>query len=161
MALREDEFKRDLVEQASLAPGHCVLDLACGTATLILIVKRTQPKAHLVAIDADSDTLLIARQETEQSGLEVNFQQAMVSALPYPDSSSDRVLSSLLLNHLSRTNKLRTLREAFRVLQNDGELHVADWGAPQCRKQRGIPPRANEGIRPCLESLRYTRLSVS
>ena len=129
-ALRENEFKTDLVEQASVAPGHRVLDLGCGTATLSLIVKRTQPTAHVVGIDADSGILRIARQKTEQSGLAVNFQQAMVSAIPYPDCSFDRVLSSLLLHHLSRTNRLRTLREAFRVLQNDGELHVADWGTP-------------------------------
>jgi len=129
-ALRESEFKRDLAEQATVAPGHRVLDLGCGTATLSLIVKRTQPTADVVGIDADSGILRIARQRTEQSGLAVSFQQAMVSAIPYPDCSFDRVLSSLLLHHLSRTNKLRTLREAFRVLQNDGELHVADWGTP-------------------------------
>jgi ubiquinone/menaquinone biosynthesis C-methylase UbiE len=129
-ALREREFKAQLVEQASVAPGHRVLDLGCGTATLSLMVKRTQPKAHVVGIDADPDILRIARQKTGRSGLDVKFEQAMVSALPFPDKAFDRVLSSLLLHHLSRTNKLGTLREAFRVLQSDGELHVADWSTP-------------------------------
>lgn len=63
--------------------------------------------------------------------MNVNFEQAMVSALPFPDNTFDCVLSSLLLHHLSRTNKLRTLREVFRVLPSDGELHVADWSTPR------------------------------
>ena len=95
-ALREREFKAQLVEQASVGPGDRVLDLGCGTATLSLMVKRAQPKAHVVGIDADPDILRIARQKTERSGLDVNFEQAMVYALPFPDNGFDRVLSSLL-----------------------------------------------------------------
>jgi SAM-dependent methyltransferase len=54
----------------------------------------------------------------------------MVFALPYRDNCFDRVLSSLLLHHLVQKDKLRALRDTFRVLQHGGELHVADWGAP-------------------------------
>ena len=55
----------------------------------------------------------------------------MSTALPYPDASFDRVLSSLLFHHLTRAVKESTLREIHRVLKPDGELHIADWGRPQ------------------------------
>ena len=50
--------------------------------------------------------------------------------LPYPNESFDRVMSSLFFHHLTRENKLETLREARRVLKAGGEFHVADWGFP-------------------------------
>lgn len=129
--LREAIFKRALVDQASVAPEHRVLDLGCGTGTLSLMIKRTQPKAHVEGIDADPYVLHIARQKSEHAGLELNFQEGMAFAVPYPDESFNRVLSSLLLHHLLRPDKLRTLREAFRILRQDGELHVADWVMPR------------------------------
>jgi SAM-dependent methyltransferase len=55
----------------------------------------------------------------------------MAFELPYPDGSFDRVLSSLVLHHLTRESKARTAREIFRVLRPGGELHVADVGRPQ------------------------------
>lgn len=48
----------------------------------------------------------------------------------FADDAFDRVLSSLMLHHLTRSEKVRTLQEVFRVLRPGGELHVADWGQP-------------------------------
>ena len=41
-----------------------------------------------------------------------------------------RVISSLMLHHLTRSEKLATLGEMRRVLRPGGELDVADWGRP-------------------------------
>ena len=48
-----------------------------------------------------------------------------------PDHSFDRVLSSFLLHHLTKENKLKTLTEILRVLKPGGEFHLADWGKAQ------------------------------
>jgi len=52
----------------------------------------------------------------------------MVFELPYPDNSFDRVVSSLVFHHLTRENKIHSLKEVFRVLKPQGELHVLDFG---------------------------------
>lgn len=128
LALREDAFKRSLVTQAGLRPGHDVLDLGCGTATLTVMLKAACPDARVTGIDGDPAILDIAR--TKTAGLAIELRQAMAYELPYAPATFDRVVSSLVFHHLADADKARTLSEVHRVLRPGGELHVADWGAP-------------------------------
>ena len=127
----EFAFKRQLVRQAGIEKGNRVLDLGCGTATLTLLIKKTHPEAEVVGLDGDLKVLEIAKAKAVKTGLKIALERGMAFELPYPDRSFDRVLSSLVFHHLTRDNKVRTLKEVFRVLKPGGELHVADWGKPQ------------------------------
>lgn len=127
----EFAFKRQLVRQAGIEKGNRVLDLGCGTATLTLLLKKTHPEAEVVGLDSDPKVLEIAKTKAVKTGLKIALDRGMAFELPYPDRSFDRVLSSLVFHHLTRDNKVRTLKEVFRVLKPGGELHVADWGKPQ------------------------------
>jgi SAM-dependent methyltransferase len=125
---RERTFKRALIEQASIANVRRVLDLACGTGTLSIWIKERYPYAEVVAVDGDPVILSLARRKAANAGFSVQFDEAMSSALPYPDDHFDRVVSSLFFHHLSWADKERTAREIYRVLVPSGQLHVADWG---------------------------------
>lgn len=127
----ESRFKRALVDQAHLEPGHRVLDLACGTGTLTILAKQAQPRAEVTGIDGDPRVLRIAATKAAAAGAEVRFQQALSLNLPFANGTFDRVLSSLFFHHLSPGNKSRTLEEVLRVVRPGGELHVADWGKPR------------------------------
>lgn len=131
VTLREDEFKTALVRQAALAPGERVLDLGAGTGTLTLLLKRAEPRAEVVGVDGDPEVLARARAKAAEAGVAIAFDEGMAYALPYPEASFDRVVTSLVLHHLARDDKRRALREAWRVLRPGGELHVADWGKAQ------------------------------
>ncbi len=135
--LRERFFKGKLVSQARIEPGHCVLDLGCGTGTLTLLIHSAQPRAEVVGLDADPKILRLARGKICRSRLPIHLDCAMSFDLPYADCCFDRVLSSLLFHHLTREDKLRTLREVLRVLRPGGELHIADYGEPQNGLMRG------------------------
>ena len=127
---REGRFKEMLVEQAALADGQRILDLGCGTGTLAIQVKRRQPGAEVVGLDADPEMLGQARAKAEQADVELRLAEGMSDELPFEDGSFDRVLSTLFFHHLDPEPKRRTAREIARVLRRGGELHVADWGAP-------------------------------
>jgi ubiquinone/menaquinone biosynthesis C-methylase UbiE len=130
LTTRESLFKARLVEQARSEPGQRVLDLGCGTGTLALLVKARQPAADVVGLDADPEMLDQARSKAEQAGVELRLDEGFSTELPYPDSSFDRVLSTLFFHHLDLESKRRSAREIARVLDTGGELHVADWGRP-------------------------------
>lgn len=129
--VRERLFKTALVEQARVEANHRVLDLACGTGTLALMLKKSSPRSEIIGIDGDPKILALAREKTQRAGnAGIRFDEGMSFDLPYADDSFDRVVSSLFFHHLTRENKLKTLFEVHRVLKPGGELHIADWGAP-------------------------------
>jgi ubiquinone/menaquinone biosynthesis C-methylase UbiE len=130
LILREDAFKQSLVAQMRLAPGHDVLDLGCGTATLTLMVKAACPEARVTGIDGDPDVLTIAREKVAASRLAVELRSGMAYALPFAPAVFDRVVSSLVFHHLTVAEKERAFAEVQRVLRPGGECHVADWGKP-------------------------------
>ncbi len=128
--MREDTFKRRLIEQAHIGPGQHVLDLGCGTGTLTVLIKMLHPEAEVVGIDGDPVVLDVARAKAKRAGISIKWDYGLAFELPYPDRSFDRVLTSLMLHHLTRDNKRRAFGEALRVLRPGGELHIADFGEP-------------------------------
>ena len=128
LTTREAAFKKALVQQASIEPHHCVLDMAGGTGTLTIIIKEAEAEADVTGIDGDHKILEWARSKAESKKLDIQFDNGMSFDLPYPDNVFDRVVSSLFFHHLTRNDKLKTLHEVKRVLKENGELHIADWG---------------------------------
>lgn len=131
LALREEAVKQQLVDQARIAPGMDVLDFGCGTGTLVLLVKRSHPTARVVGLDVDPKVLEIARTKATAAGAAVELRQGTAADAGFAPASFDRVLTSLVLHHLTTDEKLETLRALRRALRAGGELHVADFGPPQ------------------------------
>lgn len=138
LTTRERTVKRALIRQARIAEGHRVLDLGSGTGTMAVWIKLETPGADVTGLDADPAVLSLARAKAARAGVSIRFDEGFSYELPYPDKGFDRIVSSLFFHHLSRTDKLRTLREAYRVLRPGGELHIADWGKPQSALMRWL-----------------------
>ena len=129
--MKQEKFKSQLVRQAAPRPGHRVLDLGCGTATLTILLKDECPEATVLGIDADAEVLEIGREKAHERGAQVELRQAMADDLPFESQSFDRVVSSLLLHHLTLSTKRRALSSVYEVLKPGGEIHIADWGRAQ------------------------------
>jgi ubiquinone/menaquinone biosynthesis C-methylase UbiE len=127
----ERALKRRLLEAAKLTPGADVLDLGCGTGTLAIMAKALCPGAHVVGLDLDPRILAIARRKLDRLGVDVKLQAGSATAPPFPPASFDRIVTTLMLHHLTTAEKQQALAAARRLLRPGGELHIADWGRPQ------------------------------
>lgn len=136
LTLPEARFKRELIARASIQDGHHVLDLGCGTGTLMLMVRQAHPGATVWGIDADRKIIRIAKEKALQQNAPLFFHPGLATRMEYPDASFHRVISSLFFHHLTSEDKILALRESYRILKPGGELHIADWGKPQNRLMR-------------------------
>lgn len=153
---RERRFKQALIRQACLRADHRILDLATGTGTLAIWAKESEPAVDVTGVDIDRSILARAARKATRAGANVRFDHARSDSLPYLDASFDRVLSSLFFHHLAWPDKVRTAREAFRVLTPGGELHVADWGRPENALMRTLFLAVQ-----CLDGFENTRDNVA
>lgn len=128
VSTRERRVKQMLIEQVAPRPGHRVLDVGCGTATLAIALGRACPEAEVHGIDIDPKVLAMARDKVGRAAVRVTLHEGPAWELPFDDVSFDRVVSSLTFHHLDRPGKQRTLAAIRRVLRPEGELHIADWG---------------------------------
>jgi ubiquinone/menaquinone biosynthesis C-methylase UbiE len=131
--LGTDRARRELIAQASLRPHQVVLDIGCGTGTLVVLIKSLHPDIEVVGLDPDPKALARARRKAGRASLSVRFDQGFSNEMPYPDRTFDRVFSSFMFHHLDRSEKAKTLTEVRRVLKPGGSLHLLDFGGGEAR----------------------------
>jgi ubiquinone/menaquinone biosynthesis C-methylase UbiE len=124
----EETFKGELIQQANIQAGMNILDLGCGTGTLTLMLKRAHPDTNIIGLDGDTQILEIAHKKSRNE--EIRWERGLATSLPYPDSTFDRVITSLVIHHLTTNEKRLAFREMYRVLKPQGELHILDFGTP-------------------------------
>lgn len=129
-AFDEEPLRERLIAQARIEPGHRVLDLGCGTGTLLILLKTRHPEAVGVGLDADDEVLSLAKAKAARSGVELSLVRGSGAAPPLEGCSFDRILSSLVFHHLRTEDKRRTLSAAWHLLKTGGEAHIMDWGRP-------------------------------
>lgn len=129
--MHEDIFKKRLIEQAQLKPGMRVLDVGCGTGTLVIMIKSAYPQVEVVGLDGDPAILEIARKKVARASVDITLDHGMAYSLPYPPDSFERVVSSMVMHHLNKDKKILTFQEIRRVLRIGGEFHLVDFGPPR------------------------------
>ncbi len=138
LLFRERTMKTHLVEEVRLRPDERVLDLGCGTGTLTVMLKESEPRADVVGIDGDPVVIARARGKAAEADLAIAFDEGMAYDLPYSDGSFDAVVTSLVLHHLSPRRRGQALNEVARVLRAGGRFHALDFGVPQNRLMNSL-----------------------
>src|SRR3546814_14034417 len=137
---------RALVESARLCPAVRLLGVGCGTGTFAIAAKRRHPHLEVVGIDPDPSVLTRARDKARREQVAVTFGAGSATRLPFPDSTFDRMTSSLVFPHLTTTPKRTPGADARRALAAEGGLHLAA-GVPAAN--RPTPPQIRR--EPCGE----------
>jgi ubiquinone/menaquinone biosynthesis C-methylase UbiE len=126
---RDKAVRGKLVELAAPAPGEQMLDVGCGTGTLALALKASMGTGEVHGIDASPEMIGVAKEKAAKAGSEIDFQVALIEAIPFPDATFDLVTSSLMLHHLPDDLKRTGLAEIRRVLKPGGRFLAMDFAA--------------------------------
>lgn len=131
----EEVFRRAVVAAADIHPGHSVLDVNCGTGTLVMMLSGAAgPEGSVTGTDLADKMLAVARAKDTSSA--ADFVHANAEDLPFDNSSFDRVTATLAIHEMVREGRLNALAEIKRVLKDGGLAVVADLRKPDTRRTR-------------------------
>jgi ubiquinone/menaquinone biosynthesis C-methylase UbiE len=124
-------FKNGVARLADVREQETVLDLGCGTGSLLRALTAQQPHARYTGLDPDLRALAAARRRLRAEAGRVSLIQGYAQHLPMTGQSFDVVLSTLIFHHLPDDAKRQAMREVHRVLRPGGRLLLVDFGKPR------------------------------
>ena len=120
-----------LIEDARIAAGHTVLDVATGPGEPALgIAPVIGTEGRIVGIDPIPGMVAAARRAATRGGFRnTRFDVAFADALPFPSDSFDAVVSRFGVMFVP--SPVNAVREMLRVLQPGRKLALAVWHLPE------------------------------
>lgn len=130
-------FRDRTIKALRMEDGEAVLDVGCGTGTLLARLAARYPHALFAGIDADRRMLDRARARLAGNP-RIELMQAYAQSLPFPDGAFDAAVSTLIFHHLTPRAKPAAIAEISRVLKPSGRFLLADFGPPESVPQRAL-----------------------
>lgn len=116
-----------LIEDAAIAKGNSVLDVATGTGEPALtIAELVGPDGSVVGTDVVPEMVEAARREGERRNLQnAKFKLAFTDNLPFPANTFDATVSRF--GAMFFPDPLQCLRDMLRVLKPGAKIALAVW----------------------------------
>ncbi len=108
-----------------------ILDLCCGTGDLTLALRRRVRQNQAEILGLDFSHTMLQRAVAKSAGTGLRWLEADALRLPFADAQFDLITAAFGFRNLA--NYDAGLREIFRVLREDGEVGILDFGEPRGR----------------------------
>lgn len=116
----------------SIAEQDRILDLCTGTATSSINIAKAKTSVEIIGIDLSNDMLKVAKNKVKRAGISnLKLYQMDATQLNFKSHSFDKVLISLILHELNEELAAKIIREAKRVLKDNGEIIITEWEPSQ------------------------------
>lgn len=108
-----------------------VLDLCCGTLSNSIAVAKENKNSRVVGVDLSREMLSIAKEKITRSDLRnVCLRRADATNTNIESNSFDIVIIGLILHECSPQLAKGIMKEAYRMLKDDGRLIILEWDKP-------------------------------
>ena len=126
----EADTRHFLVESAARKDKspHRILDICCGTGSVVIAFGKRYPDAFLVGCDF-SHGMLRKAQKKSTAGRAV-YLEGDAAQLPFPDASFDVITCSHALYELRGEAREKALQEMSRVMHPDGLVLLMEHEVP-------------------------------
>lgn len=140
LATREHRWRDLLIGHVLPTAGDLIVDVGCGTGSLLVLLGRAAPEAVLVGIDPDPEVLRRAATKAAAAGLAVELLRGFAEDAPalLAGRRATKAVSSLVFHQVPLAGKGTGLAAMHALLAPGGELHVADYGLQRTRLMRGL-----------------------
>jgi ubiquinone/menaquinone biosynthesis C-methylase UbiE len=127
----KDDTRDFLVASAQLGNYSAprILDICCGTGSVILTFKERCPESMAIGYDFSHGMLRKAREKNITCG--AIFVEGDAVALPFTDGSFDVVTCSHALYEFKGESRVKALREMKRVVRPDGLVLIMEHEIPR------------------------------
>ena len=144
----ERRMKRLVADEIASGDMSSVLDVGCGTGTLLgMLTKRSGKgkslgkslgkwpgaESELIGLDIDPRMLNRAASKVSAFNGRVRWVEGDACKLPFPSERFSTVVTTLTLHHLQDSEKKAAISECLRVLKPGGRLLVSDFAHPANR----------------------------
>lgn len=128
----ERKFRRRTLDLAELRSGETVLDVGCGTGTLLIeAARRVGPAGSVHGIEMSAEMVAHARRKAKAQAVTLNVLEGSADRLPFPDASFDVVFCTMVLHHLPPAMQVAAIGEMRRVLRSEGRIVIVDLERPK------------------------------
>jgi len=123
------DLRKFTPEFSGMKAGDKVIDICCGTGAQVLEYGRHGIIA--TGVDSSQDMLKIAtRNRMRQKAVNVSFQLADATNLPFPDGYFDYATVSFGLHDKEKSIRYQIISEMKRVVKQEGALILIDYQVP-------------------------------
>lgn len=112
----------ETLQRLDLKPGERLLDIGCGTGSLLQAIRLAGEQTELFGVDPSTAMLAVAQKKLPSC---IDLRQGDAENLPFPDQSFTTVVSTSVFHYFRRP--LEALHEFHRVLKPNGQIILTDW----------------------------------
>ena len=135
----EATWRRALIEEIAPAKGDWVVDVGCGTGSLLLGLHKACPEAELLAVEPDPEALAISKRKFKSSQANVRWHNGFIHEVePEGDRAPNKIVSSLVFHQVPLPEKAVILDRISQMLAAEGEFFVADYMKQGSAMMRGL-----------------------
>jgi demethylmenaquinone methyltransferase/2-methoxy-6-polyprenyl-1,4-benzoquinol methylase len=120
---QDRRWREFLISRIEARPDERILDVACGTGSVALELRRFG--SSVVGVDQSAEMLRIARTRVDAG---VDLVEARAEALPFEDERFDALTFTYLLRYVE--DPPATMRELVRVVRPGGRIAMLEFFVP-------------------------------